>query len=281
MRRGYGDPRTARRFLDAELPGHDPLLLGDMEVAVERIRAAVDEGRRICVHGDYDVDGICATALAVLLLRELGADVVWHLPSRFEEGYGVSSDTLGRLADEGVGLVLTVDCGITAVDEVAEAKALGLEVIVTDHHRPGDRCPTARSSRRDRPTTRSRSSAGPGSCTSSARRSSARSIPAVRRQLDLVALATVADVVPLVDENRALATAGLRALACTRRPGLQALMRSAHVDPATVDASADRLPPRAADQRRGPARAAPTSRSSSSSPTTRTGASGSRPSSRS
>ena len=121
VRRGYEDPGAARRFLDAELPRHDPLLLGDMAIAVERIHEAVKEGKRICVHGDYDVDGICATALATLLLRELGADVGWHLPSRFEEGYGISSDTLGRLADEGYGLVVTVDCGITAVDEIAEA----------------------------------------------------------------------------------------------------------------------------------------------------------------
>ena len=97
----------ARRFLDAELPGHDPFLLGDMELALERIRAAIEAGRRICVHGDYDVDGICATALGVLVLRELGADAVWQLPSRFEEGYGVSSVTLTKLAADGVGLVLT------------------------------------------------------------------------------------------------------------------------------------------------------------------------------
>jgi single-stranded-DNA-specific exonuclease len=82
-----------------------------MSVAVERIRAAVAAGQRICVHGDYDVDGICATVLAVLVLRELGAEVEWHLPSRFDEGYGVSGNTLERLAEEGCGLVLTVDCG--------------------------------------------------------------------------------------------------------------------------------------------------------------------------
>src|SRR4051794_36606049 len=141
VRRGYSDPETARAFLEGEGAAHDPFLLGDMQVACERIRAAVAEGRRICVHGDYDVDGIAATTLAVLLLRELGADVEWHLPSRFDEGYGVSSETLGRLADAGCGLVITVDCGITAVAEVEEAKARGLEVIVTDHHRPGDRLP--------------------------------------------------------------------------------------------------------------------------------------------
>ena len=89
-RRGYGDPAEARAFLEGALPGHDPFALGDMREAVERIRAAVASGERICVHGDYDADGICATALAVLLLRELGAEPRSHLPSRFEEGYGLA-----------------------------------------------------------------------------------------------------------------------------------------------------------------------------------------------
>jgi single-stranded-DNA-specific exonuclease len=246
VRRGYADPQAAQRFLDAALPGHDPNLLGDTGKAVERIGAAIAAGERICVHGDYDVDGICATALAVLLLQELGADVVWHLPSRFEEGYGVSSDTLGRLSEDGVGLVLTVDCGITAVEEIAEAKALGLEVIVTDHHRPGDVLP-------DCPIVATRPSSypfpelcGTGVVYKLGEALLGAEHPALRRQLDLVALATIADVVPLVDENRALAAAGLRALACTRRPGLQELMRSARVDPAAVEASAIgfRLAPR-------------------------------------
>src|SRR5215210_7541993 len=90
VRRGYGDPAAARAFLAGEQPLHDPLLLGDMDQAVSLIRAAVAAGKRIWVHGDYDVDGICATVLAVLVLKELGADVEWHLPSRFDEGYGVS-----------------------------------------------------------------------------------------------------------------------------------------------------------------------------------------------
>jgi single-stranded-DNA-specific exonuclease len=246
VRRGYDTPEVAARFLDAALPGHDPLLLGDMEVAVDRIRSAIASGTRICVHGDYDVDGICATALAVLFLRELGADVDWHLPSRFEEGYGVSRETLGRLADDGVGLLLTVDCGITAVDEVAEARRRGLEVIVTDHHRPGDTLP-------DCPIVATRPSSypfpelcGTGVVYKLGEALLGTDNPAVRRNLDLVALATIADVVPLVDENRALAAAGLLALAATRRPGLQALMRTAGVDPAAVDSGAVgfRLAPR-------------------------------------
>ncbi len=250
-RRGYDDPELARRFLDAELPGHDPFLLGDMAGAVERIRAAIEAGTRICVHGDYDVDGICATALGVIFLRELGADVVWHLPSRFEEGYGVSSATLARLADDGVGLVLTVDCGITAIQEVAEAKTRGLEVVITDHHRPGETFPDCPVVATMRPSAHTFPYPFPGLCGTGVVYKLGEALlgpehPALRHNLDLVALATIADVVPLVDENRALASAGLRELACTRRPGLQALMRSAHVDPAAVDASAVgfRLAPR-------------------------------------
>src|SRR3954469_18856907 len=200
VRRGLNDPEEARAFLDARDPGHDPFLLGDMQVACEQIRAAVAAGRRICVHGDYDVDGIAATTLAVLLLRELGADVSWHLPSRFDEGYGVSAATLERLADEGCGLVLTVDCGITAVTEVAEARARGLDVVVTDHHRPGEAlpgCPVVATLVGDYPF--------PGLCGTGvvwklAEALLGQSHPFLARHLDLVALATIADVVPLVDE---------------------------------------------------------------------------------
>ena len=246
VRRGYDDPEEARAFLAGELEPHDPFLLGDMRLACERIRAAVAEGRRICVHGDYDVDGIAATTLAVLLLRELGADVVWHLPSRFDEGYGVRSETLARLADEGCGLVLTVDCGITAVEEVAEAKERGLEVIVTDHHRPGETlpdCPIVATRPSDYPF--------PELCGAGVVYKLGQALFGVdseipKRHLDLVGLATIADVVPLLDENRSLAIAGLRSLARTQKPGLRALMRAAGVDPAAVDAGAVgfRLAPR-------------------------------------
>jgi single-stranded-DNA-specific exonuclease len=235
VRRGYGDPETAQAFLAGEQSLHDPMLLGDMTVAVERIRAAIAAGKRICVHGDYDVDGICATVLAVLVLRELGADVEWHLPSRFDEGYGVSGATLGRLAEEGCGLVLTVDCGITAVDEVRRARELGLEVIVTDHHRPGDElpdCPLVATKPSEYPFPEL---CGTGVAFKLGQALLGADAEALKRHLDLVALATIADVVPLLGENRSLVIAGLRALARTQKPGLQALMKVARVDPATVD----------------------------------------------
>jgi len=246
VRRGYGDAERAAAFLAAEPPGHDPFLLGDMAGAVGRLREAVERGERICVHGDYDVDGICATAVAVLTLRELEADVVWHLPSRFDEGYGLAVETVERLAGEGVSLILTVDCGITAVDEVRRAKELGLDVVVTDHHRPGDRlpeCPVVATKPSEYPFP---DLAGTGVAYKLAEALLGPGHPALARMLDLVALATIADVVPLVDENRALATAGLRVLARTSRLGLRALMRTAHVDPAAIDASAVgfRLAPR-------------------------------------
>src|SRR5689334_11153371 len=244
VRRGYTDAAAAQAFLAGDQAPHDPFLLGDMELACERIRAAVGAGRRICVHGDYDVDGIAATALAVLLLRELGADVDWHLPSRFDEGYGLSAATIGRLADEGCGLVITVDCGITALAEVAEARTRGLEVIVTDHHRPGDELP-------DCPIVATRPSEYPfpelcGTGVVYKLGEALLGAQALEKHLDLIALATIADVVPLVDENRALALAGLRRLSTTTRPGLRALMHAARVDPAVVDEGAVgfRLAPR-------------------------------------
>ena len=246
IRRGHGDPTAASAFLDGAIPPHDPFLLGDMQGACDAIRDAVAGGRRICVHGDYDADGICATALAVLLLRELGADVSWHLPSRFDEGYGVRTETLTRLAREGCALVLTVDCGITAVDEIAQARRLGLDVVVTDHHRPGEALP-------DCPVVAPRPSrypfpelCGTGVVWKLGQALLGADAETLRRHLDLVAVATIADVVPLVDENRGLAIAGLRALARTQKPGLRELMRAARVDPAAVDAAAVgfRLAPR-------------------------------------
>ncbi len=243
LRRGHGDEASAATFLRGDMPGHDPNLLGAVKDACQLIHKAIADGTRICVHGDYDVDGICATVLAVLTLRELGADVGWHLPSRFEEGYGLSGQTLEKLADEGYGLVLTVDCGITAVDEVAAARRLGLDVIVTDHHRPGEELP-------DCPVVATRPSTYPFPelCGTGVvfKLLQALADDPLERHLDLVALATIADVVPLVDENRAFAIAGLRQLARTQRPGLRALMRSARVDPAAVDEGAVgfRLAPR-------------------------------------
>ena len=236
VRRGYREQDAADAFLAGELPGHDPFLLGDVAEACAAIRSAIAEGRTICVHGDYDADGICATALAVLVLRELGAHVSWHLPSRFDEGYGVRRETVERLAGESCGLLLTVDCGVTAVEEVARARELGLEVVVTDHHRPGERLPDCPVVGPYRGTYPFGELCGTGVVWKLGQALLGEDSSALRRHLDLVAVGTIADVVPLVDENRGLAIAGLRALGRTPKPGLRELMHVARVDPAAADA---------------------------------------------
>ena len=234
-RRGFDDSEQAAAFLEPGEVSHDAAQLGDVEAALALLRSAIESGSRICVHGDYDVDGICATALAYTVLRDLGAEIEWFLPSRFVEGYGIRRETLETLAEGGTELLLTVDCGIAAVDEVAYARELGLDVIVTDHHRPGEQLP-------DCPivATRPSSYPYPELCGTAVAFKLMQALAEDRLEhtRDLVALATIADVVPLLDENRALAATGLRQLSCTGRPGLQALMRSAQVDPATVDAGA-------------------------------------------
>ena len=239
IRRGHTSPEGARAFMEQDGPAHDAFLLGDMEAACDRIEQAIASGERICVHGDYDVDGICATALAVQVLEELGAHVEWHLPSRFEEGYGVGVQALERVAASGVRLLLTVDCGITAVTEVERARELGMDVIITDHHRPGPALPDAL-----RVATRPSDYPFPELCGSGVvfklaealHRRAGRDPADLERHLDLVALATVADVVPLLDENRRLVRAGLRRLARTTRPGLRALMVAARVDRTRIGA---------------------------------------------
>src|SRR4051812_30084560 len=139
-RRGYEDPPAPRAVLPPTHP-HHPGTLGDMAGACRLILGHVVRRSRIVVHGDYDVDGVCATAVLVRALRRLHADVGWHVPSRFDEGYGLASATVEKLAAQGTGLIVTVDCGVTAVEPVARAAELGVEVVISDHHKPGDDLP--------------------------------------------------------------------------------------------------------------------------------------------
>jgi len=134
-RRGLADPAAAREFLDAA-EAHRPGAFRGMSVAVELVLGHIARRSTITVHGDYDCDGVCSTAILVSALRELGAEVDWHLPDRQGEGYGLAAETVQRLIDRGTGLLITADCAITAVAEVAQARAAGLDVLVTDHHSP-------------------------------------------------------------------------------------------------------------------------------------------------
>jgi single-stranded-DNA-specific exonuclease len=246
VRRGFADPASARAWLAAE-DRHGPEDFPGLAEAAAIVRRHVAAGSRIVVHGDYDVDGMASTTILIRALRELGADAGWFLPSRTEDGYGLSGATVERLAGRGTGLLITVDCGITAVDEVAAARAAGMEVVVTDHHQP-----RADGALPDAPLVHP-GVAGypcPELCGAGVAHMLARAIredDAERPEdLALVALATVADCVPLRGENRRLVRAGLRAMGSTRSPGLRALMKVSRADPARIDARAIgfRLAPR-------------------------------------
>jgi single-stranded-DNA-specific exonuclease len=242
VRRGLAEPAAARAFLEAA-DEHPLDAFGGLAEAAARILGHVSRRSRITVHGDYDVDGICSSAVLIRVLRTLGADVDWYLPSRIDDGYGLAAATVDRLATRGTELLVTVDCAITAVEEVARARAAGIDVVVTDHH-----APRADGALPEAPIVHPRIGGYPCAdlCAAAVAHKLAQALlraagedPALADEdLDLVALATVADVVPLLGENRRLVRAGLRALASTRKPGLRALMDVARVDPSTLDASA-------------------------------------------
>jgi single-stranded-DNA-specific exonuclease len=235
VRRGLTDPVAARAFLGAG-EAHDPHAIAGIDGALRSVRDAIAGGRRITVHGDYDVDGVCATAIMVRALRCLGAEVDWFIPRRLQDGYGLAAATVERLAARGTDLILTVDCAITAVEEVALARSLGMEVVVTDHHavRADGRlpdCPLVHPAVGGYPC--------PELCGTAVAHKLALALgaPSATDDAELVALATVADLVPLVGENRRLVREGLHALAITAKPGLRALMAVANADPGALDTS--------------------------------------------
>ena len=238
VRRGFGEPAHARAFLAAD-EEHPPAAFAGIDEAAGVILACVESGDQITIHGDYDVDGVCSTAVLVRALRGMGANVDWYLPDRAGDGYGLNEDTLRRLAARGTRLLVTVDCAITAVAEVATAKALGMDVVVTDHH-----APRADGVLPEAPIVHPLICGYPCAelCATAVAHKLAQALSeavggerAPEEDLDLVALATIADVVPLVGENRTLVRRGLRALANTSKPGLRALMAVGRVDPGKVN----------------------------------------------
>jgi single-stranded-DNA-specific exonuclease len=239
----------ARAFLDAD-ETHLPEAFAAMGGVVERVQAAVREGRRITVHGDFDVDGVCATAVLVGALRELGAECDWLIPDRLADGYGLSEANVRKLAERGTGLIITVDCGITAVAEAGLARELGMKVVVTDHHQPGEElpdCPILHPGLDDGyPFEDLCGTAVAWKLASALRAPSPDTASDPVADLDLVTLATVADLVPLIGENRALVRRGLEEVRRARRPGVRALMAAAKCEPTQLDEGdlAFRLAPR-------------------------------------
>ena len=233
--RGITDGERATQFLMGDRPTYDPFLLPDMEKAVARIFAAIERQERITVYGDFDVDGITSTATLVQALRGYGGIVDGYIPHR-DDGYGVNRQSIDELCSQGVKLIITVDCGIRAPDEVEYAQNLGIDFIVTDHHNVADRLPPAVAvvnPKRQDSQYPNRYLAGVGVTYKlvealSLERPTAGVYP--QQWLDLVAIGTVSDIVNLTGENRALVKAGLSHLTKNPRRGLQSLAGAARLD---------------------------------------------------
>lgn len=242
--RGICEPAAIREFLDSRLTGlRDPELLPGLSAAADRVHAAIAANRRIVVYGDYDADGMTAAGLLYRCLKLLGADVGCYVPNRLQEGYGLHSDALRTLAQRGASMVISVDCGIASVDEALTAREIGLELIITDHHQLGARLPDAPAM--IHPQLPGGNYPFDGLCGAGVafklawalcqRASQAKRVsPAMREFLlaavGLAAIGTVADVVPLIDENRILVRHGLTSLRERPVPGVAALMKIAGLD---------------------------------------------------
>ena len=228
--RGISAAEDVAEFL-SEKPKktYDPFLLLNMEEGVDLVLSAIDDGKKICIYGDYDSDGVTSVALMRDVLTELGADVTYYIPSRFDDGYGLNSAALDKIKDAGVELVITVDCGVTSVAEVEHAKSIGLDIMVTDHHTPKEEIPECIviDPLQKNCTYPFKYLAGVGVAFKLAQalvEATGAGKEILTRNLDLVGIGTIVDIVPLVDENRTLAKYGLRTLNITERAGIKALL---------------------------------------------------------
>jgi single-stranded-DNA-specific exonuclease len=213
---------------------YDPFLMDGMETATYRLIKALTENQLICIYGDYDVDGTCSTALLYLFLKELGANVEYYIPQRLTEGYGLSQSGIDNVKSKGTSLLISVDCGITAIEETRYANKLGIDVIICDHHQPKDEIPGALAVLDPlKPCCnypfKYLSGAGVAFKLAQgvAERIGKRDLPL--QYLDLVAMAGAADIVPLVDENRVLVKEGLNMINSNPRPGVEALIESSNM----------------------------------------------------
>ena len=240
--RGINDEQSAAIYLSASIEGHDPFLLLDMQKAVDRLLKAIDHNEGIVIYGDYDVDGVSATALMVLLLQQYGARVHRFIPNRFEEGYGLNNEAIEMLADSGAKVILTVDCGIRSPREAEFARKLGIDLIISDHHHPKDELPNAYAvvcPKREGDPYPYKDLAGVGLAYKIAQALlETRPVGDWRADdwADLVALGTVADIVPLTDENRMLVRKGIQKIRFGSRLGIKALAGVAGKDPTRISA---------------------------------------------
>ncbi|MBN8869583.1 MAG: single-stranded-DNA-specific exonuclease RecJ [Solirubrobacterales bacterium] len=236
VRRGISNPASAEEFF-AAAESHDPFEFEGMSDAVEAVRATVEAGRKVTIYGDFDCDGVCATSILVAAIRDLGGDCDWFIPDRISDGYGLNADAIRQIAERGTSLVITVDCGVTAVEEVALARELGMEIVVTDHHQAGPELPDCTILHplvSGYPFASLCGAAVAAKLASALRRDTPQAAERDEADLDLVALATVADVMPLTGENRHLVREGVKVARRARRVGLAALMEGARVEPSRL-----------------------------------------------
>ena len=238
--RGLKSPREAQEYLSCDCPLSDPFLMADMAFAVQRLRTALEKREKIAVFGDYDVDGITATCLLTDFLRRQGGLVTPYIPGRLEEGYGLNEIAIRQLMQEGVRLIVTVDCGITAIDEARLCKKLGIDLIITDHHECKEMLPNAIAvldPHRPDSGYPHKTLSGVGVAFKLAAALSGNQLQVLNDYADMLCLGTVADVMCLQGENRVFVTKGLESLRHTHRPGLAALMNQCGCDPSTLTAS--------------------------------------------
>lgn len=242
IQRGITNFYEAKKYFRPSMDElYDPLLMDGMETAAKRVIKAVTNNEKICVYGDYDVDGTCASALMYMFLKELGADTIVYIPNRLTEGYGLSLESMDELYNRNIDLIITVDCGITAVEEVAHANKLGMETIICDHHQPKEELPDAVAildPLKPGDTYPFKYLSGTGVAFKLARAIADRigQKDIVLKYLDLVALAGAADIVSLTDENRTLVREGINVINTRPRPGIAALMKVAKMTPGNLSA---------------------------------------------
>ena len=239
--RGIADGQQAQRLLDCSAPLQDPFLMKDMDLAAGRVGLAMARGEKIAVFGDYDVDGITATCLLTDFLRRHGADCTCYIPRRLDEGYGLNPIALRQLHKEGVKLIITVDCGITAVEEAKLCKELGIDLVITDHHECKEQLPQATAvvdPHRPDCGYPHKNLSGVGVAFKLAAALSGSQDEILAAYADMVCLGTVADVMLLRGENRVFVSRGLESLRHTKRPGIAALMKESGCDAASLNASA-------------------------------------------
>ncbi|MCA9741914.1 MAG: single-stranded-DNA-specific exonuclease RecJ [Deferribacteres bacterium] len=241
LNRGIDSFDQAKSYFRADIEHlYDPFIMADMEKAVTFIVDALQNKRKILIYGDYDVDGTTSTAMLILFFRQLGYFVDYHIPNRIQDGYGMSIETVEAAHKKGVDLIITVDCGITAIEEIKHARKLGLDVIVCDHHQPGPELPDAiavlNPKRSDCPYP-FKELAGVGVSFKLAQAIAQKvghSFDELSKLLDLVAIGSAADIVPLVDENRIIVREGLKVLNETGNLGLRALLRNTGLAQKTI-----------------------------------------------